>query len=89
MSASTHKDNLLKRLNDTGLKFTATDFSHVSNANQYFVELENQDLITSEWGEKGNARVKLRFVAEHQRERVEKYLDNMGHNPNQDDNQEG
>lgn len=89
MSASTHKYNLLKRLYDTGLKLTATDFSHVSNANQYFVELENQDLIMSEWGEKGNARVKLRYVAEHQRDRVEKYLDIMGNNPNQDESQKG
>ena len=52
MSASTHKYNLLKRLYDTELKLTATDFSHVSNANQYFVELEHQDLISSEWGKK-------------------------------------
>jgi hypothetical protein len=46
----------------------------VSNANQYFVELEHQDLITSEWGVKGEAKVKLRFVADGQIERVEKYL---------------
>ena len=87
MSASTHKYNLLKRLYDTELKLTATDFSHVSNANQYFVELEHQDLISSEWGKKGNAKVKLRFVGKDQKERVEKYLDNMGDRPNQDESQ--
>ncbi len=85
MSASTHKYNLLKRLYDTELKLTATDFSYVSNANQYFVEMEQQDLITSEWGKKGNAKVKLRFVGEDQKERVEKYLDNMGTSSNQDE----
>ena len=87
MSASTHKYNLLKRLYDTELKLTATDFSHVSNANQYFVELEQQDLIASEWGKKGNAKVKLRFVGEDQKERVEKYLDNMGTNSYQDESE--
>lgn len=69
-----HKHRLLKRLYDSGLKLTATDFSHVSNANQYFVELEHQDLITSEWGKKGDANVKLRYIAEHQRDAVERYL---------------
>lgn len=83
-----HKHRILKRLYDTGLKLTATDFSHVSNANQYFIELENQDLIKSEWGEKGDARVKLRYVAEQQQERAKKYLDNMGDNPDQDEVQE-
>jgi len=78
MSASTHTYNLVKKLYDTGLKLTATDFSYVSNANQYFVKLERQDLVTSEWGRKGKAKVKLRFIADHQRERVKKYLDNMG-----------
>jgi len=89
MSASSHKYNLLKRLYDTELKLTATDFSHVSNANQYFVELEHQDLITSEWGKKGDAKVKLRYVAEHQKEKVERYLDNMGVSSHQDEEKKG
>lgn len=72
-----HKYRILKRLYDTGLKLTATDFSYISNANQYFVELENQDLITSEWGEKGDARVKLRYIAKHQKEKVKKYLESL------------
>lgn len=73
-----HKRNILKKLYDTGLKLTATDFSYVSNANQYFVELEAQDLITSIWGKKGKAKVKLRFIDTYQIERVKKYLDSMG-----------
>jgi len=88
MSASSHKYNLLKKLYDTGLKLTATDFSYVSNANQYFVELEHQDLITSEWGRKGKAKVKLSFIADHQRGRAKKYLDNMGVKSKEDEVQE-
>lgn len=71
----TRKYNILKILYDTGLKLTATDFSYVSNANQYFVELENQDLLTSEWGIKGKQKVKLRFVSKKQREKAKKYLE--------------
>ena len=71
----THKYNILKFLYDTGLKLTATDFSYVSNANQYFVELESQGLISSEWGSKGKSKVKLRFVAKKQRDKAKKYLD--------------
>ena len=77
----THKYNILKKLYDTGLKLTATDFSYCSNGNQYMVELENQDLITSEWGTKGEARVKLRFINLDQIDRVKNYLDNMGKSP--------
>jgi hypothetical protein len=84
MNASTHKYRLLKKLYDTELKLTATDFSYVSNANQFFVELENQGLITSEWSKKGKAKVKLRFVDVDQRIKAKKYLDNMDMNPNQD-----
>lgn len=70
-----HKINILATLFETDLKLTATDFSYVSNANQYFVELENQDLITSEWGKKGNSKVKLRFVTSEQKNKVKTYLD--------------
>ena len=80
MSATTHKLRILKRLYDTGGKLTATDFHYVSNANQYFCELENEDLITSEWGKKGDAKVKLRFVAPHQKKAVREYLANFGSN---------
>jgi len=79
MNHPSHKYNLLKKLYDASLKLTATDFSHISNANQYFVELEQQGLITSEWGKKGESRVKLRFITAEQKERVERYLKIMGH----------
>ena len=86
MNHSSHKYNLLKKLYDTGLTLTATDFSHISNANQYFVELEQQELISSEWGKKGKSRVKLRFITEEQKKRAERYLNVMS--SNQDEVQE-
>ena len=73
----THKYNILKILYDTGLKLTATDFSYVSNANQYFVELENQGLITSELIPNSKSGTKIRFVSEEQRVKVKKYLLNL------------
>jgi hypothetical protein len=73
-SRLSHKLSILKILYTTGSKLTATDFAYVSNANQYFVELERQGLITSEWGFKGKAKVKLRFIANIQLSKVEKYL---------------
>ena len=78
MNNLTHKLRLLKVLHSTGDKLTATDFHYISNANQYFCELEDEDLITSEWGMKGNSRVKFRYVAPHQKETVQEYLNNFG-----------
>lgn len=71
----THKLNILETLLFSDTKLTATDFGYVSNANQYLAELENQGLITSVWGLKGKARVKLRFVANRQKLRASKYLE--------------
>lgn len=71
----THKLNILETLLFSDTKLTATDFGYVSNANQYLAELENQGLITSVWGVKGKARVKLRFVANRQKLRASKYLE--------------
>ncbi len=71
----THKLNILETLLFSDTKLTATDFGYVSNANQYLAELENQGLITSVWGVKGKARVKLRYVANKQKIRASKYLE--------------
>jgi len=78
MKKLSHKLHILKTLLHSDVKLTATDFSYVSNANQYFCELENEDLITSEWGKKGDARVKLRFVAPHQLQDAKDYLEKFG-----------
>jgi len=69
-----HKLFILKTLIESDVMLTATDFSYISNANQYFVELEAQKLIKSEWGKKGKAKVKLRFVPNEWREKAQKFL---------------
>jgi hypothetical protein len=89
MSALSHKVGILKRLHQEKAMLTATDFGFISNPNQYFVELENLGLIKSEWGLKGNARVKLRFIEPQQNPKVVKYLKSFGViEDNQDEVQE-
>lgn len=43
-------------------QITASLCSHISNANQYFVELEHEGLCISTWGKLGDARVKWRHI---------------------------
>ncbi|MDR0467542.1 MAG: hypothetical protein LBG67_01680 [Campylobacteraceae bacterium] len=74
MKEKTHKIDILRRLYVGGEKLTATDFSYISNPNQYFVALENEGFTISEWGHKGKARVKYRFIPLNQREKVNKFL---------------
>ncbi|WP_297485689.1 hypothetical protein [Sulfurimonas sp.] len=74
MKTLSHKLHILKTLLDSDIKLTATDFSYVSNANQYFCELELQGLIKSEWGKKGKSKVKLRYVPNELREKASKFL---------------
>lgn len=62
MNGQTHKIRILEAILQEGEK-TATDFSHVSNANQYFVELEKMGILFSYWGMKGDAKVKFRDIA--------------------------
>lgn len=62
MNGQTHKIQILEIILSEGAK-TATDFSHVSNANQYFVELEKMGILFSYWGVKGKAKVKYRDIA--------------------------
>ena len=62
MNAQTHKIRIVDIILKDGEK-TATDFSYVSNANQYFVELEKMGILFSYCGMKGNAKVKYRDIA--------------------------
>lgn len=62
MNGQTHKIRILEAILQDGA-MTATDFSHVSNANQYFVELEKMGMLFSYWGIKGDAKVKFRDIA--------------------------
>jgi len=71
---TTHKINILKVLLETQERLTATDFHYISNANQYFAPLDYQGLIKSEWGFKGDAKVKFRFVTDDTREKAIQFL---------------
>lgn len=62
MNAQTHNIHILETIFKEGEK-TATDFHYISNANQYFVELEKMNILFSYWGRKGKARVKFRDIA--------------------------
>ena len=74
MSRSTnHKAYLLERLLSCEA-LTASKVTQISNSNQYFVELENEGLISSEWGTLGDSRVKWRFIEPAQREKAEATL---------------
>ena len=61
-----HERYIVKVILEEGEK-TATDFSHISNANQYFCNLESQGILKSRWGIKGIARVKYRRIANLER----------------------
>ena len=74
MKSLGHKLHILKILLESDTKLTATDFSFISNANQYFVELELQGLIKSEWGKKGKSKVKLRYVPSEFKRRAKQFL---------------
>lgn len=64
MNAQTHMLRIVEVILCDGDR-TATDFSYVSNANQYFVALEKMGILYSYWGYKGKARVKYRAIANH------------------------
>ena len=74
MSKPNHKHTILKKLYDTELHLTATDFN-ASNANQYLGELESQELVVRyEVKREGMSPFKLAYVSGDQKEKVEKYL---------------
>ena len=74
MKKSTHKLNILKKLYETGLHLTATDFK-ASNANQYLRELESQGLVIRYWvRNEGETPFKLAYVSDETREKATKYL---------------
>ncbi|MDQ1339449.1 MAG: hypothetical protein QG567_601 [Campylobacterota bacterium] len=62
MRCAKHERYIVKIILEEGEK-TATDFSHISNANQYFCNLEKEGILKSRWGVKGIARVKYRRIA--------------------------
>ena len=58
---STHKRHIVQRILDDG-ELTATDFHYISNANQYFVELERMGILKSHWAAVGRAKMKIREI---------------------------
>lgn len=71
---TTHKTTILKKLYDTQLKLTATDFN-ASNANQYLGELQTKDLITREKVKRDKRGFyKVAYITKEQKPKVEKYL---------------
>jgi len=66
MRAKSHKCHIVKMILEHGQK-TATNFHFISNANQYFAELENVGILKSEWGKLGGARVKFRTIADKEK----------------------
>ena len=74
MNKPNHKYSILKKLYDTKLHLTATDFN-ASNANQFLCELESQELIKRYKKKRKNmSPFKLAYIPDEFRERVEKYL---------------
>jgi len=56
----THKQTLVRIMLEKAI--TASQVTHISNANQYFVELEHEGLCFSQWGKLGNSKVKFRSI---------------------------
>jgi len=71
-----HKAYLLERLL-SGERLTASQVTQISNSNQYFVELEEEGLITSEWGMLGTSKVKWRFILSEQKDKASKVMQKL------------
>lgn len=70
--SETHKKRLAKLMLDVG-EVTACQIT-VSNANQYFDELEVMGISVSRWGKLGGSRVKWRSIPAEKREKALTYI---------------
>lgn len=63
MKTETRKKQLINLMFKKG-EITASEVFHISNANQYFVELENQGITKSRWiyDENGRRKCKARSI---------------------------
>jgi len=86
MRRATHKRNILQTLYNTRLHLTATDF-RISNANQFLIELESQELIERYWvRNEGETPFKLAYVSDATKDKAKKYLNAFhGVKPKQDE----
>lgn len=75
MTIHNHSFTILKVMYDTGKKLTASDFI-ISNANQYLVTLERNNLIERKTVSKehGNTTYKIGYVSSRTRKKARKYL---------------
>lgn len=68
MKTETRKKQLINLMLKKG-EITASEVFHISNANQYFVELENQGITKSRWilDENGRRKCKARSIKDYVR----------------------
>lgn len=70
MKTETRKKQLINLMLKKG-EITASEVFHISNSNQYFVELENQGITKSRWilDENGRRKCKARSIKDYVRAR--------------------
>ncbi|MCZ6158994.1 hypothetical protein [Campylobacter ureolyticus] len=68
MKIETRKKQLVNLMLKKG-EITASEVFHISNSNQYFVELENQGITKSRWvlDENGRRKCKARSIKDYAR----------------------
>ena len=68
MRTETRKKQLVSLMFKKG-EITASEVFHISNSNQYFVELENQGITKSRWvlDENGRRKCKARSIKDYTR----------------------
>lgn len=68
MKIETRKKQLVNLMLKKG-EITASEVFHISNSNQYFVELENQGITKSRWvlDENGRMKCKARSIKDYAR----------------------
>ena len=68
MKTETRMRQLLRLMLEKG-EITASEVFHISNSNQYFVELENQGITKSRWilDENGRRKCKVRSIKDYAR----------------------
>lgn len=66
MKTETRKKQLINLMLKKG-EITASEVFHISNSNQYFVELENQGITKSRWilDENGRRKCKARSIKDY------------------------
>lgn len=69
----THKRTLIRLMLEKG-EITACQVGYISNANQYFKELEAMGISEFREGKLGDAHVRWRYIPANKREKALKYI---------------